>query len=121
VAPRTAITVTPLVRSGVASPAGTAGIAAGHAVANNGRMFLQFANANAATRACTIQTPATHMGEAVAELTITVPGSATDFKAGPFPPELVNRPAGTIDDPGMLYLDYPAGQHTDITVRAFSI
>jgi hypothetical protein len=120
-APRAAITVTPLTRDGVTAPAATQGIAAGHAIANNGRMFIQFTNANAAARIVTLQTPPTYQGQAVAEHTITVPGSATNFKAGPFPQELFNRPSGVVDDPGMLYIDYPAANEADVGVRAFSI
>jgi hypothetical protein len=120
-APRTAITVTQLTADGVTAPAATNGIAAGHAIANNGRMFIQFTNANAATRVVTIQTPPTYQGQAVADKTITVPGSATNFKAGPFSQDLYNRPAGSVDDPGMLYIDYPASNEADVGVRAFQL
>lgn len=117
---RTALTVTTLTRAGVADPSATTGTADGHKVTNDGRVFLEFNNANASSRIVTIQTPATLGPFAVEDLLITIPGSASRFRAGPFETAYVNRASGTTDA-GMFYLDYPAGQHTDITVRAFKI
>jgi hypothetical protein len=89
-------------------------------VTNDGDVFLEINNANASSRIITIQTPTTVGEFAVADLTITVPGSASRFKAGPFDMGLFNQPAGHADA-GKFYLDYPAGQHTDLTVRAFGL
>lgn len=117
---RTTLTVSQLVRGGLADPSATTGTADGHKVTNDGRVFLEFNNANASSRIVTVQTPATLSGLAVEDVGITIPGSASRFKAGPFETSLFNRPAG-LSDPGMFYLDYPSGQHADITVRAYKI
>jgi hypothetical protein len=117
---RTALTVNTIITSGLADPSATTGTADGHMATNDGNVFLEFNNANASSRIVTIQTPVTVSGFAVADQTITVPGSASRFKAGPFSMGLFNQLSGTTDA-GKIYIDYPAGQHTDITVRAFGL
>jgi hypothetical protein len=117
---RTAITPTQVTMAGVALPAATAGTVDGHFVNNNGRTWLVFSNGNAAARTVTIPTPPTFQGQAVADITISVPGSATHFACGPFPGELVNRQSGT-SEAGALYINYPAGQETDVSTRAMTL
>ncbi len=117
---RTTLTVTELVRTGVANPAGTTGTADGHKITNDGNVWLEIDNANAASRTLQIQTPATVSDLEIADQPIVVPGSASRWHAGPFDKALFNRPYGDTDA-GMIYLDYPAGQHADLTVRAFKI
>ena len=117
---RTTLTVNTIVSSGLTNPSGTTGIADGHKFTNDGRTFLQFENANASSRVVTLQTPATLGPYAVEDKTITIPGSAVQFRAGPFETAYFNRPSG-LSDSGMVYLDYPSGQHADITVRAFKL
>jgi hypothetical protein len=118
---RTALTVNAIVVAGLADPAATTGTADGHKITYpSGKVFLEFNNANASARVVTIQTPLTVRGYAVADESVTIPGSASRFKSGVYDTSLFNRLAGTTDS-GSIYLDYPAGQHTDITVRAFSV
>ena len=117
---RTTLPVTTLARTGVANPAVTTGTVDGHKVVNNGRVWLEFNNSNASARVVTIQTPATLGPFAIEDQIITIPGSAQLFRAGPFEPTYFNRPSG-VTDAGMFYLDYPVGQHADISVRAFQI
>lgn len=116
------LTVHQLVRTGLAEPGATQGSERRHRVLNDGRVFLEFSNASASVRIVTVQTPATLQGLAVEDVPITIPGNAARFKAGPFETALFNRPHG-MTDAGHFYLDYPseAGQHADITVRAFKI
>ena len=118
---RTALTVYPITSAGRADPAATTGIVDGHKVANSGgNVFLEFNNSVASPRTITIQTTA-QVGEYnVEDKTIVIPASAQRFKTRYFEPSLFNYPAGTTDA-GMFYLDYPVGQHADITVRAFSL
>ena len=115
---RTALTVNQIAIAGLADPSATTGQADGHKFVNDGYTFLEFNNANASSRIVTIQTPATYQTYAVADATITVPGSASRFKVGKFDKGLFNRPSGDTDA-GYVYVDYPAGQETDITVRAY--
>jgi hypothetical protein len=117
---RTALTVNQIVTAGLADPSATTGTADGHMVANDGDLFLEFNNASGSSRVVTIVTPVTVSGYAVADEPITIPGSASRFKSGTYPMGLFNRLAGTTDA-GSIYIDYPAGQHTDITVRAFGL
>ena len=117
---RTALTVNQIAIAGLVDPSATTGQADGHRIANDGDVFLEFNNANASARIVTVQTPVTVSGYAVEDKAITVPGSASRFKAGPFTTSLFNRLAGTTDA-GSIYLDYPAGQETDITVRVFGL
>lgn len=117
---RTALTVHDVPIAGLADPAATTGTADGHYFANDGRVMLEFNNANASARIVTLQIPATLGGHAVVPQTITVPGSASRFKSADIQTAYFNRASGQTN-PGTVYLDYPTGQHTDITVRAYSL
>ena len=117
---RTALTVHQIAIAGLADPSATTGTADGHMIENDGDVFLEFNNSNGSARVVTIQTPVTVQSFAVEDKAVTIPGSASRFKVGPFERGLFNRLAGTTDA-GSIYLDYPAGQHTDITVRAFGL
>jgi hypothetical protein len=85
---------------------------------NGGDLMLEFNNANASARIVTIQTPPTVGEFEVEDLEITIPGSASRFKVSELEMGYFNQPAGHADA-GSLYIDYPAGQHTDLTVRAY--
>lgn len=116
---RTAINVTKVVRAGVVDPAGQTGDQTnGMMMVNDGNTWLEINNAVATARVITIITPPTYQGEPVQDLTITVPISAVRYKVGPFPVDLVNRPAGTVDA-GNMYVDFVANG-TDLTIRAFN-
>jgi hypothetical protein len=117
---RTALTVNQIVRAGLADPTAEAGQADGHKVSNDGTVFLEFTNGVASARIVTVQTAATVGDLAVEDVSVTVPSSAQRFKAGPFDMALFNRPAGDTDA-GYFYLDYPAGQEADLTVRAYTL
>lgn len=117
---RTALTVHQIVRTGLVDPAATTGTADGHMITNDGAIFLEFTNAVASARSVTIQTPATLMGKAVEDEVLIIPASALRHKCGPFEIALFNRPRGG-SDPGTFYLDYPTGQHADLSVRAFAL
>ena len=118
---RTTLAVTTVTRTGVARPAGTTGIADGHKITNtDGRVWLEIDNANASPRTLTLQTPAMLGPYNIEDHSIVVPGSAVAHHAGPFETAYFTRPNG-VTDAGMMYLDYPVGQHADITVRAFKI
>jgi hypothetical protein len=115
---RTALTVNQIPLAGLADPSAATGQADGHKFANDGYTFLEFNNASGSSRVVTIQTAAMYQTYAVADHLITVPGSASRFKSGKFDKGLFNIPSGQTDA-GYVYVDYPAGQETDITVRAF--
>lgn len=117
---RTILAVTQLTRAGVPRPAGTTGIADGHKITNDSRVWLEIDNASASPRTLTMQTPATLGPFNIEDQSIVVPGSAVAHHAGPFEMSYFTRPNG-VTDAGMMYLDYPVAQHADITVRAFKI
>lgn len=117
---RTALTVNDVPIAGLVDPAATTGTADGHYFANDGRVMLEFNNANASSRIVTLQTPATLGPYSVEDKAITIPGSASRYKVADIQTPYFNRPSGQTNA-NTVYLDYPVGQHTDITVRAFSV
>ena len=85
----TTLTVQEIVRTGLSPTLGAANTD-GSYVPNNGRVFLDVRNVNAAARNVTIATPGTVDGLAVADRTVNVAiGSVTPQQKliGPFPPE----------------------------------
>ncbi len=117
---RTKLTVYEVPLAGLADPSATTGTVDGHFVENDGHVLLEFNNASASARTVTIQTPATLYGLAVEDWKITIPANASRFKSAELDTALFNRSSG-LTNPGTFYLDYPTGQHSDITVRAFSV
>ena len=86
----TTITVQKILRTGL-SPVLAAANADGSYVANNGRVFIDLRNTNAAARNITIATPGAVDGLAVADRTVNIAiGSVTpqEKMIGPFPPEI---------------------------------
>ena len=61
-----------------------------HQVNNDGEVFLQFKKSGAADCVVTVQTPGSVDGNAIAELTVTVPASTGDKMMGPFNPAVYN-------------------------------
>lgn len=98
--PRTALTVTTITRTGVARPAQEVGdVANGNSIAgNDGRIFLEITNDDAATQTVTFQTPGTVDGLAIADLVISL--LAGDVKlVGPLTPGTFNQ------SDGLVYVD----------------
>jgi len=63
---------------------------------NDGNVFLHVKNVNAAARTLTVVTPGTVYGLAIADLTVTIPGTTGDKMIGPFPPSVFNQADGSI-------------------------
>lgn len=118
---RTELTPKDITPTGV-NGASTTGTVDGHLFANNGRCIIMVTNGNAATRVLTIPTQATHNGRAVADDTVTCAASGTNGGRtfiGPFAPALFNVQGGA--DDGKMYLNFPGGQETDLSVIVLRI
>ncbi len=89
----TALTVQQIVRSGNGlTPTYTPADVAGNTVpGNDGRIFLHFKNANAATRTVTINTPGQVAGLDITDLTAIIPVNPGDKMVGPLPPAVFNQ------------------------------
>lgn len=118
---RTALTVTTLTMAGLA-PAPTTGQADGHFFANPpasspyGSRQAIVTNNGAAARNITFQTGATVEGVPVEEVTISIPAGATRY-FGPFTPRLFNRATTDPENPSTVYVDYDAGNETDLEIE----
>lgn len=119
--PRTELTVkVPIVASpGADIGAGTNVLATNDGMfVNDGKTVLKIVNANGSTRDIVFVTPITH-GEqalAVADHTVTIPGSATRY-VGPFPPGTYNQLAGETDA-GKVHFDVA---EDDLTLTAIRV
>jgi hypothetical protein len=112
--PRVEIPIVQITRAGVAPAAQVTGDATNdHYLAwNDGGVVLEVGNVDAgASHAATVITPGSVDSLAVADLTITVPASATRY-AGPFPPAIYNQSDGTVQ------ID---ADGTNLRFRAFAI
>jgi len=58
--------------------------------------MLHFKNTDGSADTITIQTPRTVDGQAVAELSVTVPATTGDLMVGPFPPGTFNDGSGDV-------------------------
>jgi hypothetical protein len=103
-ATRQVLTVTALSREGITNTLYTAN-GAGHKISNNGRTWVEIANAYTNTITATIVTPGTIFGLAIADLDIAVPAGST-YLAGSFPPSQFNQQSGS--DLGYMYLNWNA-------------
>lgn len=112
---RTALTVQVISRSGLA-PSFAAANTDGHAVPNDGRMFVHVKNASGSAVTVTIQTPGTVDGMAVADRTVSVAATTGERMIGPFPPSQYNQIAA---DVGSIYVDFSAV--ASVSVAAFSM
>jgi hypothetical protein len=99
---RGTLTVTVLSRSGVADTLYTAD-GDGHKFSNNGKVFVEVANAYTATITATFVTPVTVDGLDVEDLSVAIANGSTYF-IGPFPPSQYNQQSGT--DSGYVYLNF---------------
>lgn len=80
----TALAVQTLTRTG-STPTYTSANADGHSVVNDGRVFLEFKNTDAAPVTVTFVTPGTVDTLAVADRTLVVEATTGNKMAGPFP------------------------------------
>lgn len=106
--PRTALTVTTITRTGVVQPAQEAGdVANGNSIAgNDGRIFLQITNDDAATQTVTFPTPGTVDGLAIADLVISLTTGQTKL-VGPLTPGTFNQSDGLVHvDPSDVDLKF---------------
>lgn len=112
---RTALTATELARTGV-YPSGTAGTVDGHKFKNTNNEFIEVVNSNAAARVITIPTPSGHGDLDIEDEAVSIPGTSKKL-VGPFFPSYFNQGGA---DAGFAFLNFPAGNEADLTVRLFS-
>lgn len=80
------VPVTEIVRTGVApATAVTGDTVNGHAITNDGNMYLSVANSTGTPGTVTIAVAKTVDGLAVASRAVTIPANATEHRIGPFP------------------------------------
>lgn len=99
---RTTVVAQQLVRTGITPSYNAATVTDGDAFLNDGRVFVQVLNANAAARTLTVAIPVTVDGCAVAGKAIIVPLTVGNKYIGPFPPDIYNQSTG------MVHLDWSA-------------
>lgn len=99
---RTDITPTAVAATGTTDTLSAAN-ADGSAFFNNGRTWVEVANASGGPINVTIQTPRTVDGLAVADQVVAV-ADGTRKKIGPFPADTYNIQSG--DDAGQVYIDF---------------
>ncbi len=68
-----------------------------HQVANDGRMMFRAVKAAAVDAVFTVTTPGAVGGNAIADLTVTVPASSGIKVFGPFPPSIYNNSSGDLE------------------------
>jgi hypothetical protein len=115
---RTAITPTPIVRTGVAQLP-TPGAADGHSFVNDGKTICRIANGGASARSVTFITQQEVSGLAVADQVVSIPAGAVRI-FGTFSPSVFNVPPGD-PDAGKMYIDYEAGAESDLEIELYVI
>jgi hypothetical protein len=100
-----------LIVTGIA-PSYTAASGDGHYFNNDGRVMIQIKNAGVQTVA-TFATPYSSGGNAVADMTVTVPATTGDKMIGPFQPEIFN------DVGGRVYITFSST--ASVTLAAFRL
>jgi hypothetical protein len=108
---RTALTVTPIVRTGVALAASAANVD-GHSVPNDERTFIYVNNGSGGSINVTIPSTKTVDGLAVPNRVVAVPAGQNRL-IGPFLGEVSNQPDGSV------HVNFSAV--TSVTVAAFRI
>jgi len=111
---RTELTVYTLTRAGIPTTAAymTAAIADGHSFVNDGSTFIVVSNASGSPVTATVLTPGNVDGNAIADLSITVPASGR-VNSGTFPKSVYNQSDGS------TYVDYSAT--TGVTIMVIRI
>lgn len=71
--------------------------AADQEFANDGRTFMHIKNGSGSPITCTITTPGTFQGLAIADVVVTVGATTGEQMAGPFPKGIYNAGDGNID------------------------
>ncbi len=114
---RTAIIVQDIVATAAAlEPTYEAAFVDGHKFTNTDRHFLHVKNGGGGATVCTVQTPKTVDGLAVAELIVSI-AAGEERMIGPFPPGTYNQPSGA--DAGMVYVDFDV--LTTVTLAAIKL
>ena len=93
---RTALTVQEVVRTGITPSFGAAQTTDGNSFPNDGNTYIEVKNTTATACTVTIQEPETVDGLAVADRTVSVPGTTGDKVIGPFPPARYNQSDGSV-------------------------
>lgn len=93
---RTALTVQEVVRTGITVSLTAAQTTDGNSAPNDGNTYFEVKVATAGACTVTVQTPGTVDGLAIADRTISVPGTTGDKVFGPFPPDKYNQADGSI-------------------------
>lgn len=106
------LTVQTISRTGI-NPTFAAAAAGGDSFANDGKVFFECKNANAATRTLTFALTQLVDGQTPAAKTVVVPVTPGDSMVGPFPPSVYN------DSNGRVVVTYSA--EADLTVAAFRL
>lgn len=86
-----------IVAAGVTPTYTTPTITDTYLVNNNGKTLIHVKNANAAPTVVTIVTPNTVGGNAIADLTVTVPATTGDVMIGHLPPAIYNNSGGNLE------------------------
>lgn len=106
------LTVQDITRAGI-TPTFAAAANGGDSFANDGKVFFEAKNVNAATRLLTIALTKLVDGQTPAAKTVTVPVTTGDKMIGPFPPDVYN------DANGRVNVTYST--EVDVTVAAFRL
>ena len=114
-ASQTVLAVTNITRSGITDTLAAAN-SDGSRFSNDGKSFLEVANATGNTITVTVETPGTVDGLAIADLEVAIPNGATKF-IGPFQPSLFNQLTGYT---GYVYVTY-SSVTTTLTVAAWRL
>jgi len=110
-------TPTALSQAGVVNPTFQVAVVGGHMFANDGRVFLEIRNDDAAAKTITIPTGEVLQGDlAVGDRTMVIPAGQVGY-IGPFPQKPYNQVSGA--DAGNVYIDYSAV--TAVTIKAFRV
>ena len=71
--------------------------AASQEFVNDGRTFMHIKNGSGSPITCTVTTPGTYGGHAIADTVITVGATTGEQMAGPFPKGIFNAGDGNVD------------------------
>lgn len=115
---RTTLTPTQLSSAGAAVSTSAAN-ADGHALSNDGRVFLYVKNTNGASGGATVTLQATHSHDGLDLPNKDIAVAANEeYLIGPFDRGVYNRATGE-DDAGMVYVDFTTA--ADLVVQAFRL
>jgi len=84
---------------------------------NDGRTIVEVLNTGGVGRNVTFVTPKTVGGQAVDDLTVSIPAGATRLFSR-FSVDAFNQPAGSADQ-GTVYVNYAVAAPAELSVRVF--